>query len=229
MKLSSTFSSLLASLAVHGLVFCGGYGAFVHAADYGIQGSSASVEIYMVAALPEVTESATVPTPERESAPLLTEEKGEMPVLRAKPEPQKKLRGETEKILPAKKRNIKKSKVKGDGSSPVPGEHATTLFSAGSDEISARPGKYLNRPPQYPPLAIERAQEGLVVLGVVINPDGRPSEVRIQKSSGYALLDHAARKGISRWRFEPARLLNRPVASRLTIPVRFSLDELASR
>lgn len=183
----------------------------------------------MIAALPEVTESAPVQTPEKEPAPLLTEEKTEMPVFRAKPEPQKKYHGEAEKVPPAKKRNIRKSKVKGDGSSPVPGENATTFFSAGSDEISAKPGKYLNRPPQYPPLAIERAQEGLVVLRVAISADGLPSEVRIEKSSGYALLDHSARKGIARWRFEPARILNQPVASTLTIPVRFSLDDLASR
>jgi len=48
----------------------------------------------------------------------------------------------------------------------------------------------------YPPLARRRGWEGVVKLGMHIDATGHLSQVRILRSSGYALLDQAARKSL---------------------------------
>lgn len=81
-----------------------------------------------------------------------------------------------------------------------------------------------NPPPRYPTRARVRHQEGIVRLLVRIGPKGRPDDISLEKSSGYALLDGAARDAVRRWRFEPAKKNGEPVESMTIVPVRFSLD-----
>jgi protein TonB len=69
-----------------------------------------------------------------------------------------------------------------------------------------------------------RGYEGVVLLSVAVTEDGRAGEVRIKRSSGYALLDQSALGAVRRWRFEPARKMNAPIAMTVDIPVRFSLQ-----
>ncbi|MBE7446342.1 MAG: energy transducer TonB [Planctomycetia bacterium] len=68
-------------------------------------------------------------------------------------------------------------------------------------------------------------QEGLVMLTVVIDRKGMPVKVEVEQSSGYQLLDKAALEAVRRWRFQPERIGNIPTESRVTIPVRFRLEE----
>jgi protein TonB len=86
--------------------------------------------------------------------------------------------------------------------------------------------RYLNAArPAYPLMARMRGYEGMVVLAVEVLTDGRPGEVRIKKSSGYALLDQSALNAVRAWRFEPARKMDTPLVMTVDIPVRFSLSE----
>lgn len=66
-------------------------------------------------------------------------------------------------------------------------------------------------------------QQGVVLLEVEVNADGRPTDVRVRGSSGFSALDQAALKAVRRWEFEPARIGGLPVSSRVEVPVRFSL------
>jgi protein TonB len=87
------------------------------------------------------------------------------------------------------------------------------------------PPRYRNASqPAYPVLARMRGYEGVVLLSVAVTEDGRAGEVRIKRSSGYALLDQSALGAVRRWRFEPARKMNAPIAMTVDIPVRFSLQ-----
>ncbi len=70
-----------------------------------------------------------------------------------------------------------------------------------------------NRPPEYPREAAENGQHGAVVLVIHIAPSGRPAGVDVMRSSGYVLLDRAAREAVMRWRFLPAVKDGQPVAS----------------
>ena len=81
-----------------------------------------------------------------------------------------------------------------------------------------------NPPPTYPPAARRRQQQGTVLLAVLVNQRGEPSEVIIVESSGYPLLDQAAISGVEKWRFAPGQRNGAPVAMRVQVPIRFSLQ-----
>jgi periplasmic protein TonB len=94
----------------------------------------------------------------------------------------------------------------------------------GSDGL-ARPAYGSNPKPPYPLAARRLGVEGVVLLDVLVRPDGSPAEVRVRTSSGSALLDDSAVETVrSHWRFIPARRGNVPVESRVSFPIRFKLD-----
>jgi protein TonB len=53
--------------------------------------------------------------------------------------------------------------------------------------------------------------------------NGRVGAIRVEQSAGHPDLDQAAAEAIERWRFEPARRGNQPVAVWLRMPVKFVL------
>ncbi len=80
--------------------------------------------------------------------------------------------------------------------------------------------------PPYPPQAIREGQEGLVVVNACVEPDGRLSNVRLARSSGYELLDTAAVRHVARpgMRMRPGIVNGRPVEQCLNVPIRFDLS-----
>ncbi|HEX5137467.1 MAG TPA: energy transducer TonB, partial [Planctomycetota bacterium] len=79
------------------------------------------------------------------------------------------------------------------------------------------------RPPRYPAAAQRLGHEGRVLLLVRVGADGVPESVEVEESSGHASLDDAAVAAVRAWVFEPAREDDRPVASRVHVPIRFQL------
>jgi len=104
--------------------------------------------------------------------------------------------------------------------SPASGE-----ASDDSPLVKAAPLYAHNPPPPYPPLAQRRGWEGAVLLRVVVDEDGLVREVALESSSSHSLLDAAALKAVRRWRFQPARRGNRPVADEVRVPIRFKLEK----
>lgn len=87
----------------------------------------------------------------------------------------------------------------------------------------------LNNPkPPYPLAARRQGAEGRVVLRARVLEDGRCAEVRIVRSSGYALLDESALATVRRWRFVPATRAGTPVAASVDVPISFRLDQMHS-
>lgn len=80
-----------------------------------------------------------------------------------------------------------------------------------------------NPPPPYPLTARRRGQEGTVLIEVLVDRAGRVKDFGIRSTSGYPLLDKAAMKAVSRWRFEPGKRGHEPVEMWVTVPVRFHL------
>lgn len=224
----------LLALGVHALFLCGGsFAAFIHPPEYGIQSSAASIDVYMVAALPDSVQSAPALPAEEEISADLSEAaaRAEMTIpIQEKTEPAAK-KAEREKEAAEKQPKPEKkvssaSAVKGDGSSPdQPGESETTFFSRASAEIAGKAGKYQNLPPQYPYQAQQRGWEGVVVLKALIKAEGRPDRVLIAKTSGHRVLDRAALKAVEKWKFVPGRVGNITVSSWIKIPIRFELQE----
>ena len=107
---------------------------------------------------------------------------------------------------------------------------STAVASAPSGEAapssitrSARPqGGYQVRP-SYPSSALRQGIQGTTLLKVHVLIDGRVGDVLVQQTAGHPDLDQAAVEAVRRWRFEPARRGNDPVAMWVLLPVEFQI------
>lgn len=80
-------------------------------------------------------------------------------------------------------------------------------------------------PPTYPRNAMQMSREGRVRVKVEIGADGVPTDSSLVESSGDRDLDRAALQGVRRWRFKPAMAHGTPVASDVTVPIEFKLNQ----
>ena len=80
------------------------------------------------------------------------------------------------------------------------------------------------RPP-YPQVARKQGWEGIVVLRIVVGTGGDVENVTTQTSSGFPALDESAAQSVKTWQFAPAKDGEFPIATKVDLPVRFSLDE----
>lgn len=76
--------------------------------------------------------------------------------------------------------------------------------------------------PEYSEEARKAKWQGTVILWVVVGPDGRVRDVRIQRSLGMGL-DEKAIEAVKTWKFEPAKKDGQPVAVQVNIEVNFRL------
>lgn len=106
-------------------------------------------------------------------------------------------------------------------STPVPPRAATATIKTG---VSI-PAKYAagNRAPVYPRPSIQYNEQGVVTLRVFVNADETAGEVEIKKTSGYPLLDQAAKDAVQSWRFEPARIDGAAVGEWYQVNIPFKL------
>lgn len=107
----------------------------------------------------------------------------------------------------------------GDIGDPVP-----TLEPAGP--VTGMQLQYRSAPPPaYPRQAMQRHWQGTVLLRVLVDTDGRPLEVSIERSSGHSVLDREAARHVQRtWRFQPATRDGQPVQAVGIVPIDFRLD-----
>jgi protein TonB len=80
-----------------------------------------------------------------------------------------------------------------------------------------------NPPPNYPPLARRRGQEGTVQLEVLVNSRGGVNEVRLAETSGHDLLDRAAMDAVQTWLFQPGKRGEQTIDMWVRVPIRFTL------
>ncbi|MBP6750397.1 MAG: TonB family protein [Xanthomonadaceae bacterium] len=80
-------------------------------------------------------------------------------------------------------------------------------------------------PPPYPRDALMDGLQGTVYLKVLVDVDGKPLSVEIQRSSGHRKLDDAAKRQVlKRWKFRPAMLNGQAIQVYGIVPVHFSLE-----
>ena len=84
--------------------------------------------------------------------------------------------------------------------------------------------EYVREPqPRYPPLSRRLREQGLVVLRVVIDEQGRACEVDVETSSGHARLDAAAREAVLQAAFRPYVEDGMPRRAQVLVPIEFAL------
>lgn len=81
-----------------------------------------------------------------------------------------------------------------------------------------------NPPPRYPQAARRNGDEGTVLLRVLVNPEGAPVQVELDRSSGSSPLDSAAVDAVRHWRFVPARRGTQNVEGWVRVPIVFRLE-----
>ena len=85
------------------------------------------------------------------------------------------------------------------------------------------PTRVKNVNPIYPPIAMSARVQGVVILEVRIEPDGRVCEARVLRS--IPLLDQAALDAVLQWEFKPTLLNGAPVLVLVTTTVNFTLPQ----
>jgi periplasmic protein TonB len=83
------------------------------------------------------------------------------------------------------------------------------------------PKKLKNVAPVYPAVAARGKVEGVVILEIAIQPNGRVEDVRVLR--GIPLLDAAAVEAARQWVFAPTLFRGVPVSVLMTVSVRFNL------
>ncbi len=85
----------------------------------------------------------------------------------------------------------------------------------------AEPLYKVNPEPPYPKIARKRGYQGIVILSVLVNKEGRVDNLWVFESSGYNILDNAAFDAVKEWLFEPGREGDTPVEMWVQVPVKF--------
>jgi len=87
----------------------------------------------------------------------------------------------------------------------------------------ARPLYRSNPPPKYPAVARRRGFQGNVVLEVLVSRIGNVIDLHVLSSSGYPILDRAAKSSVKHWTFEPGMRGQKKVKMWVRVPIRFEL------
>lgn len=77
----------------------------------------------------------------------------------------------------------------------------------------------------YPMLSVVQGEQGSVIFGFTIEPDGSVSNLRMMKSSGFPRLDETAMENVKAWRYKPGQKDGKPVACPWEAQVTWSLHD----
>ena len=72
---------------------------------------------------------------------------------------------------------------------------------------------------------MRRREEGEVILRVLVDVNGDPTQIEVEKSSRSRLLDRAAIDAVRNWKFNPGLKNGQPVAGWVLVPISFKLTD----
>jgi len=89
----------------------------------------------------------------------------------------------------------------------------------------SNPRRPITQPP-YPTMSRRLGEEGQVILLLTVDENGRVSEAKVDKSSGFSRLDEAALKeAIRRWRMIPGTINGKASSMQFRFAVRFRIED----
>jgi protein TonB len=89
--------------------------------------------------------------------------------------------------------------------------------------IMAKPLYRQNPVPAYPRKARRMGYEGIVMLKVLVDENGRVDDLMVLESSGYPILDRTALGSVRKWLFEPGTEGGTKKKMWVKVPIRFDL------
>jgi periplasmic protein TonB len=78
--------------------------------------------------------------------------------------------------------------------------------------------------PAYPRRALQRGEQGTVLVRAEVGSDGVPISVSLVQGSRSRELDRAALDAVRRWRFRPGHINGRPIVGSVVVPIEFRAD-----
>lgn len=86
--------------------------------------------------------------------------------------------------------------------------------------------QFLSDSIKYPPLSVQRGEEGRAIVSFIIDKDGSVDSVSVTRSSGYEALDREAVRVLNLMpNWSPGKVRGKLVRVRYTVPVNFSLPK----
>lgn len=108
---------------------------------------------------------------------------------------------------------------------PVPAS-ANAISGSQQQGAPAQDLKTANRvDPTYPPASRRAGEQGTVRLKVLVDTNGRASNVAVMQSSGFPKLDQAATEAVRKWRFVAATDGTNKIQAYTQVAVTFKLTE----
>ncbi|MFC6275902.1 energy transducer TonB [Psittacicella hinzii] len=168
------------------------------------------------------------PKPKPQPKPQPKPEPKPLPKPQPKPVTQAPKASEQPKVEPKKEATSQQASQGGSGQDKAV-NNAQGQEGTGNDKVTSAThlGGYLQNPkPEYPLASQERGEEGVVTLKVLVQANGKPANVQVIKSSGYARLDRSALNTVSNYyTFIPATRAGVPVESYYTFSINFVLPK----
>ena len=90
--------------------------------------------------------------------------------------------------------------------------------------VDVKPSPIRTLRPEYPFDLKRDGVEGIVAVTFVIDEHGNVVDPEVKKSTNSGF-NESAIKAIAQWKFRPAQVGGKPVKCRVTIPIRFNLDD----
>jgi TonB family protein len=103
----------------------------------------------------------------------------------------------------------------------APGQKVLVTTGGG---ISA-PKVVFSPDPEYSEEARKAKLQGVCVLSIIVDPQGKPEDIKVARSLGMGL-DEKAIEAVKRWKFKPAMKDGKPVAVAVNIQMVFRLPGL---
>ena len=102
-------------------------------------------------------------------------------------------------------------------------------FRASADDtiyttVDVNPVPVKTPPPEYPSEMKRLGASGVVAVTIVIDEKGKVISANVAKSSR-AEFESAALEAVNKWTFKPGKKDGAPVKTRVTIPLRFNLED----
>jgi periplasmic protein TonB len=101
------------------------------------------------------------------------------------------------------------------------GDNEGNIYSPGHGGVT-QPRAVYDPDPEYSDEARRAKFQGSVILAMIVGADGKPHDLKVQRSAGMGL-DEKAMAAVNQWRFQPATLDGHPVAVRVSVEVSFRL------
>lgn len=108
--------------------------------------------------------------------------------------------------------------IGGSGKGAGPDEKFEQAFSMA--EIDQKPRAIFQAAPLYPGEMRGKKLEGVVTVIFVVDPAGKVTNLRIERSS-HPAFDKPATDAVKQWKFEPAVKGGQRVACKMRVPIRF--------